>query len=212
ELELAVLCCKAPLREFYRRAGFGCVGLSAFVHGRDPWWDMKMVLAEEDLLFGQALLKGVKGDVGQLVSTVLSIEVASYPADEAATLESLTFRMTEVPELFLVAYEGAEIVGYICGHWARTCPMAARPSSTRSACALGAGAAVSRRGCWRGMWRACAQPRRGGSWRCHVVLQGKSEGPVPKGWLQLRGPIGLRSRAGPLARHEDDAGLRRQGG
>ncbi|CAK0814715.1 unnamed protein product, partial [Prorocentrum cordatum] len=115
ELELAVLCCKAPLREFYRRAGFGCVGLSAFVHGRDPWWDMKMVLAEEDLLFGQALLKGVKGDVGQLVSTVLSIEVASYPADEAATLESLTFRMTEVPELFLVAYEGAEIVGYICG-------------------------------------------------------------------------------------------------
>lgn len=115
ELELAMLCCKAPLRDFYRRAGFGCVGLSAFVHGRDPWWDMKMVLAEEEMLFGPALLRGVKGDVAQVVSGVLAIEVASYPEGEAATPNALTLRMAKVPELFLVAFEGAEIVGYVCG-------------------------------------------------------------------------------------------------
>ncbi|KAK7691549.1 hypothetical protein QCA50_004948 [Cerrena zonata] len=47
-----------------------------------------------------------------------TIEVASYPSDEAATLQAFQYRQQNAPELFLGAYLGAEdsrtLVGYVC--------------------------------------------------------------------------------------------------
>ena len=49
------------------------------------------------------------------VPRCLTLEVAGYPEDEAATLESLTFRQANAPGYFLVACSGRTVVGFVCG-------------------------------------------------------------------------------------------------
>ena len=49
------------------------------------------------------------------VQAALEIELASYPADEAASLTSLTYRQEHAFECFRGAYLGDKLVGFICG-------------------------------------------------------------------------------------------------
>lgn len=46
-----------------------------------------------------------------------AIELAGYPADEAATREKLQLRLRDAPDLFLGAWEGSsnKLLGYVCG-------------------------------------------------------------------------------------------------
>ncbi|CAI5944761.1 unnamed protein product, partial [Closterium sp. NIES-64] len=46
---------------------------------------------------------------------VHSLEEAGYPADEAASLDSLTYRIHQASSVFLVATLGSELVGFVCG-------------------------------------------------------------------------------------------------
>lgn len=43
-----------------------------------------------------------------------SLESTSYPADEAASLENLNYRLTNAPIFFLAAYQCDKLVGYVC--------------------------------------------------------------------------------------------------
>eukprot|EP00761_Pharyngomonas_kirbyi_P005689 gb/GECH01005694.1/.p1 GENE.gb/GECH01005694.1/~~gb/GECH01005694.1/.p1 ORF type:complete len:177 (+),score=36.46 gb/GECH01005694.1/:1-531(+) len=48
---------------------------------------------------------------------ISKIEAASYPSDEAASTESLRYRMTQAPELFMGTYfikENKKLIGYVC--------------------------------------------------------------------------------------------------
>ncbi|KAM0786802.1 hypothetical protein ACM66B_002235 [Microbotryomycetes sp. NB124-2] len=50
------------------------------------------------------------------IDRAYELETAGYPADEAATLESLQLRQYRAPELFLGAYDGSHgLVGFVCG-------------------------------------------------------------------------------------------------
>jgi PhzF family phenazine biosynthesis protein len=44
----------------------------------------------------------------------IDIELASYPADEAASLQSLTYRQREAPNAFIGMYEQNMLIGFIC--------------------------------------------------------------------------------------------------
>jgi cyclin-dependent kinase-like len=44
-----------------------------------------------------------------------SLESQSYPADEAASLESLTFRQKQAGNLFLGYFENSVLCAYVCG-------------------------------------------------------------------------------------------------
>ena len=56
------------------------------------------------------------------LAPVLSLETASYPADEAATEEKLLLRMKEAPQFFMGACDADDRVqGFVCG----TCTTAA---------------------------------------------------------------------------------------
>ncbi|CAI7782095.1 unnamed protein product [Closterium sp. NIES-54] len=46
---------------------------------------------------------------------VHSLEEAGYPTDEAASLDSLTYRIHQASSVFLVATLGSELVGFVCG-------------------------------------------------------------------------------------------------
>ena len=45
----------------------------------------------------------------------IDIELASYPADEAASLQSLTYRQKNAGNAFIGAYSQSNLVGFICG-------------------------------------------------------------------------------------------------
>ncbi|KAK4052711.1 hypothetical protein OIV83_001998 [Microbotryomycetes sp. JL201] len=49
------------------------------------------------------------------IGRAFELESAGYPADEAASLESLRSRQQGAPELFLGAYDGQTLVGFVCG-------------------------------------------------------------------------------------------------
>ena len=45
----------------------------------------------------------------------IDIELASYPADEAASLTGLTYRQKNSGNAFIGAYSESLLVGFICG-------------------------------------------------------------------------------------------------
>eukprot|EP00899_Mesostigma_viride_P022096 jgi/Mesvir1/3070/Mv02982-RA.1 len=47
--------------------------------------------------------------------TIISIEAASYPPDEAASEKTLKYRFENAPDYFLVARESDDVIGYVCG-------------------------------------------------------------------------------------------------
>jgi len=49
------------------------------------------------------------------VARCFELEVAGYPADEAASLEGLTFRQAKAGEFFMVAEEESAVRGFVCG-------------------------------------------------------------------------------------------------
>lgn len=48
------------------------------------------------------------------ISTCFDIEIASYPSDEAASLESLTYRQQQASPYFLCASLDDKIIGFVC--------------------------------------------------------------------------------------------------
>ena len=50
-----------------------------------------------------------------LVASAAILEEKGYPADEMASLESLTYRQREAGEYFLGAHHEATLAGFICG-------------------------------------------------------------------------------------------------
>eukprot|EP00440_Ansanella_granifera_P006601 gb/GFBE01007156.1/.p1 GENE.gb/GFBE01007156.1/~~gb/GFBE01007156.1/.p1 ORF type:complete len:183 (+),score=31.49 gb/GFBE01007156.1/:1-549(+) len=66
------------------------------------------------LSFGTEVLKQDPEDVKRTLDQIIALETAGYPADEAASPENLDFRLTKVPHLFLVAFEGSDVVGFVC--------------------------------------------------------------------------------------------------
>lgn len=49
-------------------------------------------------------------------NAAFDIERASYPADEAATLEKLKMRLQEAPEYFWGGYDSSGVLrGFVCG-------------------------------------------------------------------------------------------------
>ncbi|XP_060583192.1 uncharacterized protein LOC132739495 [Ruditapes philippinarum] len=48
------------------------------------------------------------------ISSIFSMESDSYPADEAASFDMLTYRHKEAPDLFLGGYMHGNLVGFIC--------------------------------------------------------------------------------------------------
>jgi predicted GNAT family N-acyltransferase len=48
------------------------------------------------------------------ISHIHSLESTSYPADEAASLENLTYRLINAPQFFLAAYRSGQLLGYVC--------------------------------------------------------------------------------------------------
>jgi uncharacterized protein len=49
------------------------------------------------------------------IESAINIELASYPSDEAASLNSLTFRQKNALECFRGAYINNKLIGFICG-------------------------------------------------------------------------------------------------
>jgi ribosomal protein S18 acetylase RimI-like enzyme len=48
------------------------------------------------------------------INHIHSLESTSYPADEAASLETLIYRLSNAPLFFLAAYRSDQLLGYIC--------------------------------------------------------------------------------------------------
>mmetsp|Transcript_28892 Transcript_28892/g.63632 ORF Transcript_28892/g.63632 Transcript_28892/m.63632 type:complete len:174 (+) Transcript_28892:44-565(+) len=71
-------------------------------------------MGDPEFLFGTQLLEGVKGDIAEVEKQIFTVESASYPEDEKASPESIHLRMHQVPHMFLVAFDGPAVVGYIC--------------------------------------------------------------------------------------------------
>ena len=44
-----------------------------------------------------------------------AIESAGYPEDEAATKEKLLLRIRDAPQYFYGAFEGSQLLGFVCG-------------------------------------------------------------------------------------------------
>jgi guanine nucleotide exchange factor len=55
--------------------------------------------------------------VGERLERVVELETASYPADEAASPQTLQYRAAIAPELFRVAVSPADdgVLGFVCG-------------------------------------------------------------------------------------------------
>lgn len=47
------------------------------------------------------------------------LESRSYPADEAASRDTIAFRLANAPACFLAAIDGEHVVGFVCGTRAR---------------------------------------------------------------------------------------------
>ncbi|XP_051867099.1 serotonin N-acetyltransferase-like [Pristis pectinata] len=60
-----------------------------------------------------------KGEIHTLargeVAAAWALEVAGYPAEEAASLETLEYRQREAGELFLGNFINGKLIGFICG-------------------------------------------------------------------------------------------------
>lgn len=50
---------------------------------------------------------------------LLDLEVRSYPADEAASRESLAYRISNAPACFRLAEDGDGLLGFVCGTLSR---------------------------------------------------------------------------------------------
>ncbi|CAI6006877.1 unnamed protein product [Closterium sp. NIES-65] len=73
----------------------------------DPYVSCREDMLDQHLTFRTA----APGDLHR----VHSLEEAGYPADEAASLDSLTYRIHQASSVFLVATLGSELVGFVCG-------------------------------------------------------------------------------------------------
>jgi ribosomal protein S18 acetylase RimI-like enzyme len=51
----------------------------------------------------------------ELVSVLHKLEAASYKEDEAASLETMTFRARDAGDLFMYVFRGEELVGFVNG-------------------------------------------------------------------------------------------------
>ena len=53
------------------------------------------------------------------LDSLLELEARSYPADEAASRESLAYRISNAPACFRLAEDGGGLLGFVCGTLSR---------------------------------------------------------------------------------------------